>query len=64
MTDLIGKRVNIHGDIGTVIDIENGVCAIGFDNYAVRGHVFDYVIEALPEVTARASFDYRPGDRG
>lgn len=64
-TYLIGKRVNVAGEIGTVTAIdENGfVCRIAYDRWPLTGgKTLCRVIAELPELVARSSFDYRPGD--
>lgn len=67
---LIGKRVNQHGELGVVIGIDYytsspiGVVVIRSERYDVNTVVMRHVVEAWPEVISRASFNYKPGDRG
>lgn len=61
---LLNKRVNVQGHIVTVVGFEyNGLIAIVEGDWP-GNKILSRVVSQLPEVIARDSFNYKPGDRG
>lgn len=62
---LVGKRIVVGDSVVTVTHVNDGICWGRPDGYpGLWRAVLQTVAEEKPEVVARSSFDYRPGDRG
>lgn len=56
---LIGKRINVHGEICTVTGLRysNSICVIETSTWP-GCMILSRIVDAMPEVISRASFDY------